>query len=193
MFIQLGLQNTPTASLQSDKIPSTSVLDMTVNHHWFSRLELQNTPTGSPQRGNIPPKSALVITLNPLLFSQLELQNTPSASVPRCKIPLSVLNIYIYIYIYNTRDSLVQSAWTAEYLTASLQRGKTPPISVLDTILSYIWASRLRQQNTPTESLQKDKISPKSVLDMTLDMTGSVGWGCRIHRLHICRGIRLFQ
>ena len=66
-----------------------------------------------------------------------------------------------------------------EYTTASLQRGKTSPTSVL-------WPSKLRLYNTPTLYLQRDKTSPMSVL-------WQFGWGCRIHRLYHGRGVRLPQ
>ena len=54
--------------------------------------------------------------------------------------------------------------------TASLQRGKTSPISIL-------WPSQLELQNTPTASLQRDKTSPMSVLDMTLNYLMVELWG----------------
>ena len=62
-------------------------------------------------------------------------------------------------------------------LTASLQRGKTPPASIL-------WPSQLGLSNIPTSSLQRGKTSPTNSL---------VGWGVRIHRMHLCRGVTLSQ
>ena len=75
------------------------------------------------------------------------------------------------------------------------------------------WPSRLRLQNKATASLQRDKIEPTSVLVAQSALGGateytnclfagrkdspnkcpggSVGWDCRTHQLHFCRGVRL--
>ena len=58
------------------------------------------------------------------------------------------------------KDGLVRRLQNT--LTVSLQRGKTPPTSVL-------WPIRLRLQNIPTASLQSGKTPPTSILDMTLN------------------------
>ena len=49
-------------------------------------------------------------------------------------------SIYIYIYIYDRVKSAgwPSRLWLQNTLTASLQRGKTPPTSVLDITLSNL-------------------------------------------------------
>ena len=123
---------------------------------------------------------------------RLGLQNTLTASLQRDKnSPASAMWPYrlglkntLTTSLQRDKNSPASAMWPYRLglqntLTASLQRDKNPPTSAM-------WPYRLGLQNTLTTSLQRDKNPPAMPC-------GSVGWGCRIHWLLLCRGIRIPQ
>ena len=86
---------------------------------------------------------------------------------------------------------LVGWRWLQIRLTASLQRGKTATISVLDMTLGNLMAQSARvPQNTLTASLQRGNTPTTSVLNMTIDnLIAQSAVDCRIHWLDLCREV----
>ena len=104
--------------------------------------------------------------------SRLGVKNTPTASLQRGKILPFPTNEY----------PVAQSAGAVEYTDCITTEEKKPHQQV-----SY-GPSRQRLKNTPTASLQRGKTSPPSHSQRVF--CSPVGWSCRIHRLHLCRGVK---
>ena len=77
-----------------------------------------------------------------------------------------------------------------------------PDISIFTLLGNYIWLLNFLVNPSRTaidqychnSTIQNGSHFQKLAhFDKRSEVCGSVGWGCRIHRLHLCRGVRLPQ